>query len=101
MDGQTGRHHNYRTAWQRRSNRNSRGNTCRTQTGNKDCESPAISNTPKQNKMKSARASSPVELRITCDGSSYEIHTPFDVWDGRVDVERCWYAEFSQTISAR
>src|SRR6266478_5697127 len=46
MDGQTGRHHNYRTAWQKGSNRNSRGNPCRTQPGNKsaqDYESPAIS----------------------------------------------------------
>jgi len=32
---------------------------------------------------------------------SYEIHAPFDVWDGHVDGERRWCAEFSQTISSR
>jgi len=29
-------------------------------------------------KMKSARVSSPLGLKITRDGSSYEIHAPFD-----------------------
>ena len=47
------------------------------------------------------REGSPVGLKITRDVSSYEIHAPFDVWDGHVDGERRWCAEFSQTISSR
>jgi acetyl-CoA synthetase len=35
------------------------------------------------------------------DASSYEIYAPFDVWDGHVDGERRWCAEFSQIISSR
>src|SRR6185295_8779786 len=50
MDGRTGCHHDYRTAWQKRSNRNNRGNACRTRPGNnsaQDCESPANKRSPK------------------------------------------------------
>ena len=52
-------------------------------------------------KVKRESVSSPVGLKITRDGSSYEIHAPFDVWDGYVDGEQRWCAEFSQTISSR
>jgi hypothetical protein len=51
--------------------------------------------------MKRESVSSPVGLRIARDGSSYEIHAPFDVWDSYVDGERRWWAEFRQTISSR
>jgi hypothetical protein len=33
--------------------------------------------------------------KITRDGSSYEIHAPFDVWDGHIDGEQC--AEISHS----
>jgi hypothetical protein len=48
--------------------------------------------------MKREGVSSPVGLKITRDGSSFEIHAPFEA---HVDGERRWCAEFTQTISLR